>query len=75
VRQVSGSSNIFSRGGAKMPTQASQAALNGYFHFYVAVILVIGMKTDLRKILAIGLIYSVPILMNVIGKGIFHWAY
>jgi hypothetical protein len=24
---------------------------------------------------AVGLIYSVPILMNVIGKGIFHWAY
>ena len=49
--------------------------LFGYFHFYVAVILVIGMKTDLRKILAIGLIYSVPIIMNIIGKGIFHWAY
>lgn len=30
---------------------------------------------DRRKIGAIGLIYSVPILMNVIGKGIFHWAY
>jgi hypothetical protein len=41
----------------------------------MALILVIGMKTDLRKILAIGLIYGVPILMNVIGKGIFHWAY
>jgi hypothetical protein len=35
----------------------------------VAVILVIGMKTDLRNILAIGLIYSVPILMDIIGKG------
>jgi uncharacterized membrane protein len=58
-----------------MPTQASQAALNGYFHFYVAVILVIVMKTDLHKIRAICLIYSVPLLMNVIGKGVYHWAY
>jgi hypothetical protein len=33
------------------------------------------MKTDRRRIQAISLIYSVPILMNVIGKGIFHWAY
>ena len=49
--------------------------LVGYFHFYVAAILVIGMKTDRRKIPAIGLIYSVPIIMNIIGKGIFHWAY
>ncbi|MBE0556181.1 MAG: hypothetical protein IH628_03025 [Proteobacteria bacterium] len=49
--------------------------LIGYFHFYVAAILVIGMKTNHRKIVAIGVIYSVPILMNVVGKGIFNWAY
>jgi len=49
--------------------------LFGYFHFYVATILVLGMKTDRGKITAISLIYSVPILMNVIGKGIFSWAY
>lgn len=49
--------------------------LIGYFHFYVAAILVIGMKTDRSKIGAISLIYSVPIIMNLIGKGIFHWAY
>ncbi len=49
--------------------------LIGYFHFYVAVILIIGMKTDQRKIRAIGLIYSIPVIMNLIGKGIFHWAY
>ncbi|MHB9097435.1 MAG: hypothetical protein ACYC5X_06390 [Syntrophales bacterium] len=49
---------------------------NGWvFHFYVAATLVIGMKTDQRKLLAIGLIYSVPVLRNVIGKGLFHWAY
>jgi hypothetical protein len=49
--------------------------LFGYLHFYVAAIIVIGMKTDHRKILAIGVIYSVPIIMNVIGKGIYRWAY
>ena len=37
--------------------------------------LVIGMKTNRGKITAIGWIYSVPVVMNVIGKGIFHWAY
>lgn len=49
--------------------------LIGYFHFYVAVILVLGLKTDRGKIRAICAIYSVPIVMNIIGKGIFSWAY
>jgi len=47
----------------------------GYFHFYVAAIAVLGLKTDHGKIRAIAAIYSVPIIMNVIGKGIFNWAY
>jgi hypothetical protein len=41
----------------------------------VAAILVLGMKTDRGKVRAICAIYSVPILMNLIGKGIFSWAY
>jgi hypothetical protein len=49
--------------------------LIGYFQFYVAAIVVIGIKTNFRKSLAVCLIYSVPIAMNVIGKGIFDWAY
>jgi hypothetical protein len=69
VRQVSGSSWKISFGGVWL------IFLIGYFQFYVTVILVIGMKTDLHKILAIGLIYSIPILMNIIGKRIFRWAY
>ncbi len=69
MRQVSGSSWKLSFGGIWL------IFLIGYFHFYVAVILVLSMKTDRRRIQAISLIYSVPILMNVIGKGIFRWAY
>ncbi|MHB8772643.1 MAG: hypothetical protein ACYC7J_16740 [Syntrophales bacterium] len=49
--------------------------LIGYFPFYAATILVIERETNIRKIQAIGLIYTVPLLMNVIGKGIFHWTY
>ncbi|MCE5282281.1 MAG: hypothetical protein LLG93_09300 [Deltaproteobacteria bacterium] len=49
--------------------------LVGYFPFFAAANLVIARKTNHRKLGAIGLIYSVPILMNLIGKGIFHWAY
>jgi len=49
--------------------------LLGYFPFFSAAILVIARRTNRSKVRAIGLIYSVPILMNLIGKGIFHWAY
>lgn len=49
--------------------------LLGYFPFYAATILVIGRETNRRKIQIIVLIYSVPVLMNLIGKGIFRWAY
>ncbi len=47
----------------------------GYFHFYVAALLVIGMKSDKNKIITISIIYSVPIIANIIGMGIFGWVY
>ncbi len=49
--------------------------LFGYFHFFVAIILVLGLKTNRRKLVAVGIIYAVPVLMNVIGMGIFRWVY
>jgi hypothetical protein len=41
----------------------------------VAAIFVLGLRTDGGKIRAIAAIYGVPLVMNVIGKGIFNWAY
>jgi hypothetical protein len=49
--------------------------LFGYFHFYVAVILVIGMKKDRTKIIAVSSIYAVAILMNMIAFGLLGWYY
>ena len=47
----------------------------GYFHFYVAALIVIGMKANKSKIITICAIYSVPVLMNVFGLGIMGWVY
>jgi len=49
--------------------------LFGYFYFYAAAILVIGMKSNKNKIITIGCIYLVPIIMNIFGLGIMDWVY
>jgi len=49
--------------------------LIGYFHFYVAALLVIGMKSNKRKIIAISIIYGIAILMNVVAFGLLGWYY
>ena len=49
--------------------------LIGYFHFFVAAILVIGMKSNKNKIIAILAIYAVAIVMNVIAFGFLGWNY
>ena len=49
--------------------------LFGYFHFYVAIIIVIGMRSDRNKIITIAAIYTVGILMNVFGMGVMGWGY
>ncbi|MHA1758034.1 MAG: hypothetical protein ACTSVV_14775 [Promethearchaeota archaeon] len=49
--------------------------LIGYFHFYVAIILVIQMKNDRNKKLAIACIYSIAIILNVIFMGFLGWVY
>ena len=48
--------------------------LIGYFHFYVACILVLKIKTRKHQILAIGGIYAVAIGMNLIA-GLSGWLY
>lgn len=49
--------------------------LFGYFHFYVAIILVLGLKTTRRKIIAISIIYAIAIVMNIVAFGILGWYY
>ena len=49
--------------------------LFGYLHFYVAVILVLSLKTTKNKIIAVSTIYAVAILMNILAFGILGWYY
>lgn len=49
--------------------------LFGYFHFYVATLLVIGARRMRTKLVAIGVIYAIAIALNVIGLGVLGWSY
>lgn len=49
--------------------------LFGYFHFYVAVILVLGMASTRRRLAALGAIWGTAIAGNVIGLGVLGWRY
>ncbi len=49
--------------------------LFGYFHFYVAVILVLALKTLKQRLIAVWGIYTVGIVANVIALGILGWVY
>lgn len=49
--------------------------LFGYLHFYVAVILVLGLRTMRKRLLAIGGIWGVAVLGNVLGMGVLGWSY
>jgi hypothetical protein len=42
----------------------------GYFHFYVAIIIVLSLKTHRTKIIAVGSLYAIAVLMNGFGLGI-----
>jgi hypothetical protein len=49
--------------------------LIGYFHFYVAALLVIGMKTIRAKAIAVSTLYVTAIAANIFGMGIMGWVY
>lgn len=49
--------------------------LIGYFHFFVAVILVLSLRSTRQKITAIAGIYGVALLANGIGLGFLGWRY
>ena len=49
--------------------------LFGYFHFFVAALLVIGMKTNRNKIITIVIIYAVPTITNIVCLGFLGFRY
>ncbi|KPA10014.1 conserved hypothetical protein, membrane [Candidatus Magnetomorum sp. HK-1] len=49
--------------------------LIGYFHFFCAAIFVMWLKTIRQKVITLIIIYAVPTLMNILGLGVFKWAY
>ena len=49
--------------------------LFGYLHFYVAALLVIGLKTLKGKIIAVSVIYAVAVLANALALGFLGWVY
>jgi len=49
--------------------------LIGYFHFYVAIILILSMRRMRQKLIAVGSLYAIAVVMNVIGMGVMGWRY
>ncbi len=47
----------------------------GYFEFFAAVNLVLAIRSPLRRAAAVGSIYGLPVLMNLIGFGALGWVY
>jgi hypothetical protein len=47
----------------------------GYFIFFVAAIIVISVKTIRAKLTTVGIIYAVPIIMNILALGCWGWRY
>ena len=47
----------------------------GYFHFYVAALLVVGMKTNRSKVITISSLYGIAIIANVLAMGLLGWNY
>ncbi len=49
--------------------------LFGYFHFYVAALIVVGLKSLKSKIVFVSVIYAIAILANVVALGFLGWIY
>ena len=47
----------------------------GYFNFFCFAILVISLKTLKTKLMTVGIIYAVPVLMNILALGFWGWRY
>jgi len=49
--------------------------LFGYLHFFVAVILVLGIRRPVNRVRALAGIYAVPAAMNILARGFWGWVY
>ncbi|MBD3256020.1 MAG: hypothetical protein GF383_13070 [Candidatus Lokiarchaeota archaeon] len=49
--------------------------LVGYFFFFAGANLVIGMEYDKNKKITLGIIYAIPITLNIIFLGVLGWVY
>ena len=49
--------------------------LFGYFHFYVAIIIVINLKTIQKKIMAVSSLYAIAVIANIVTMGLLGWRY
>jgi hypothetical protein len=47
----------------------------GYFEFFAAINLVLGMRNVRRRVTVIAIIYAVPVVMNVFGFAVMGWRY
>ena len=47
----------------------------GYFQFFCFALLVISLKSMKAKLMTVGIIYAVPILMNILAFGFWGWRY
>jgi hypothetical protein len=47
----------------------------GYFEFFAAINLVLGLKNARRRVTVIAIIYAVPVVMNVFAFAIMRWRY
>jgi hypothetical protein len=49
--------------------------LLGYLPFFIAAMRVISMKSDKNKIITISCIYTIAVVANILGLGVFGWVY
>ena len=49
--------------------------LFGYFEFYVAIILVLKLKKMRDKLISVGIIYTLPVVANIVCQGLLGWKY
>jgi hypothetical protein len=49
--------------------------LFGYFHFFVAIIVVLGLKTIKARVTAVSSLYAIAIAANLICMGLLGWKY
>ncbi|MGV9172495.1 MAG: hypothetical protein ACOC4M_01350 [Promethearchaeia archaeon] len=49
--------------------------LIGYFHFFAAVNIILSLKSERKKKIAIGIIWGIAIILNLFFLGVFGWVY